>query len=81
MHDGKKRRVGAKSAASKDGRWPEETCAPAGDTCWRRYEVTWGVCERKGQDVTMTMMLEENQAAALRHLFIGNDYTLSLIHI
>ena len=59
----------------KDGRWPEETCAPAGDTCWRRYEVTRGVCERKGQDVTMTMMLEENQAAALRHLFIDNDYT------
>ena len=59
----------------KDGRWPEETCVPAGDTCWRRYEVTRGVCERKGQDVTMTMMLEENQAAALRHLFIDNDYT------
>ena len=72
---GRNDELGRNQRRGKDGRWPEETCAPAGDTCWRRYEVTRGVCERKGQDVTMTMMLEENQAAALRHLFIGNDYT------
>lgn len=72
---GRNDELGRNQRRGKDGRWPEETCVPAGDTCWRRYEVTRGVCERKGQDVTMTMMLEENQAAALRHLFIDNDYT------